>query len=107
MACNTCGSGANPFPVNIIDPMAPNYVNVCTGVTIDLLQQWLSKLNRVIDLSAWDNIPIPKQEILDMINLVEQYISAKQLDPNTCDFYDQLPSIQTVIVSIIKANLSI
>lgn len=87
--------------------MNPTSINTstCGGVKISLLQTWLGRLRRVLELGYNDEINATEQEITDSINVLELWIVAKQADPETCEYFDKMQPIQTLVSSSIKAKL--
>lgn len=82
-------------------------LNQCAGVRIELLKEWLYKLKRVYSFKVWEQCNIEESDLIDKINVLEQWITVKEADSETCEYYDQLQSFQTIIVNIIKSGTSI
>jgi len=79
-------------------------LNQCEGVRVELLNEWLYKLKRVKQFSSWVQAGIEEAELIDRINVLEQWIVVKKIDSATCEYFDQLKSFQTMIVKIIKSG---
>jgi hypothetical protein len=100
-----CCGQTNNFHTPNIPLGGVSNLTQCGGVKLDLLKEWLYKLKRVQKLNVWEQIGIEESELIDRINVLEQWIEIKKSDPESCEYFDQLRSFQTMIVKIIKSKM--
>lgn len=79
--------------------------NECRGITIDLLQMYLRPIECYIKYGLYENIQSTQLELQNAQTYLENYIAAKQADPETCEYREQLPIVQTIVNRIISAGI--
>jgi hypothetical protein len=81
--------------------------NECIGITVDLLEMYLRPVQCCLNNSIFEIVNSTQAELESTKTYLESYITAKRLDPQTCEFKDQLPPAQSLVNRIIIAGICI
>lgn len=80
-------------------------VSTCSGITVDLLEMWKRKLDCLIQSGQFEDAETT-QEIANNTQLIlNNYIQAKLLDPTTCEYFEYVPLLQSLIARIVIAGI--
>lgn len=109
MGCWSCGDGNSNKPsVTGFIPGTKSMVlshGQCEGVTIDLLSMYLRMFECIKKTNRQDKIQATKNEILNFEGKLKMWIAAKEVEPKTCEYMENLPLIQSMVNRIVSKGL--
>lgn len=73
----------------------------CEGITIDLLNMYKRLVDCVISHSLYTQVSVSQAEINQAKALLITWISAKEIDPASCEHQEKLPLLQLIINKIV------
>lgn len=73
----------------------------CAGVTIDLLNMYKRLIDCAVTHSLYTQIDVSQADINNAKLLLTAWITAKELDPASCEHQTQLPIVQFIINKIV------
>lgn len=79
----------------------------CAGITLDLLEMFLRPVQCYLRNGFGSNIGVTASQLQNTQHYLELYISAKRADPETCQYKEELPQVQSLINKIISAGICI
>ena len=98
---NDCNCGGQTAGFISDGTIHSSNLDVCGDITIDLLQQYRRPIQCYIDHDLSSSIDASKTDLLEALAMLDTYIAAKRIDPNTCDHKEVLPAIQHIVSKII------
>lgn len=99
-----CGCSGNGNSIDTSNIVVYDH-NQCGGITADLLRMYLRPIQCYLTHQLWARIGSNQSELESARLYLETYIAAKDADPNTCEYREQLPIVQALVSRMHQENI--
>jgi hypothetical protein len=85
------------YAINAVDP--------CSFISIEVLEMYRRPMECYLQYGLQNSIGYTQEQIEDFVAYLNQLIAIKQLDPNACGDFEQLPAVRAALNVILNKGI--